>query len=152
MPRESPAVSTGSSVSESGAGDGVSVIGHLAVALPARAVMVSVVIVVTGLVWIENWVPPAPAGMTTVAGTVASGEELDTLTANPPAGARPSQNPAKQPTSRSTIPNISSPPVAFTGNSCMGVSFRAGGAIVMVVETDDALYVAVTVTGVGVVT
>ena len=69
-----------------------------------------------------------------------------------PAGARPSQKPAKQPTSRSTIPSMSAPPVAFTGNSWNGVSFNCGGRIVIVVDTDDPLKVAVIVTGVGVVT
>ena len=117
IPREPLTVSTGSRVNVSGAGDGVNVICQFAVTAPARAVIVTIVSLVTGVVRIANWSPPAPAGMVIVAGTVADGEELDRLTRNPPGGARPSQNPAKQPTSRSTIPSMSAPPVAFCGNN-----------------------------------
>ncbi len=56
MPREPLAVSTGSSVSESGAGDGVSLSCQLAVAPPAWAVIVTIVTVDTGLVSIGNCV------------------------------------------------------------------------------------------------
>ena len=86
------------------------------------------------------------------AGTVAAGDELDRFTTKPPGGARPSQKPAKQPISRSTIPSMWAPPVALTGNSWNGVSLSFGGTIVIVVDADVPLYVAVTVTGVGVVT
>ncbi len=84
-------------------------------------------------------VPPAPAGMVIDAGTVAAGEDEDRLTGKPPTGASPSQMPAKQPTSRSTMPIMSSPPVAFTGNSWNGVSFSRGGSSVIVVEADVPL-------------
>ena len=152
MPLEPLAVSIGSSVRESGGGDGVSSSCHLAVASPACAVIVTIVTVETGLVSIENASPPAPPGMVIDAGTVAAGDELDRLTRNPPGGASPSQNPAKQPISRSTIPSMWAPPVALTGNSWNGVSFSFGGTMVIVVDADVPLYVAVTVTVVGVVT
>src|SRR4029078_12692823 len=87
-----------------------------------------------------------------LAGTVAAGDELDKLTWIPPGGANPSQNPAKQPTSRSTIPSMSAPLVAFCGNSWSGVSFSFGGKTVIVVLTEVPLNDAVTVTGVGVAT
>src|SRR4029079_7783800 len=90
--------------------------------------------------------------MVILAGTVAAGDELDKLTWMPPGGARPSQNPAKQPTSRSTMPSMSAPPVAIVGNNWNGVSFSFGGRIVNVAEADVPLNDAVTVTGVGVVT
>ena len=152
MPLEPLAVSIGSSVRESGAGDGVSSRYQLAVEPPAWAVIVRTVTVDTGLVSIENPVPPAPAGMVIDDGTVAAGDELERFTTKPPGGASPSQKPAKQPTSRSTIPSMWAPPVAFTGNSWNGVSLSFGGTIVIVVDADVPLYVAVTVTGVGVVT
>jgi hypothetical protein len=85
--------------------------------------------------------------MVMLAGTVAAGDELDKLTWIPPVGASPSQNPAKQPTSRSTMPSMSAPPVAMVGNNWNGVSFSFGGRIVNVVETDVPLNDAVTVTG-----
>ena len=139
LPLEPLTVSTGFRVNVSGAGGGVSLICQLAVTPPARAVIVTIVSVVTGVVWIGNWSPPAPAGMVIVAGTVADGDELDRFTKNPPGGARPSQDPAKQPTSRSTIPSMSAPPVAFCGNNWNGVSFNRGGRMVIVVDTDDPL-------------
>src|SRR3954451_19586813 len=152
MPREPLVVCTGSSVSELGVGDGVSVIGRLVVTPPKLPLIVRWVTLVTALVWIGNWSPPAPAGMVIVAGTVAAGDELDRLTWMPPGGASPSQKPAKQPTSRSMMPSMSAPPVAFCGNNWNGVSFSFGGRIVIVVLTDVPLNDAVTVTGVGVVT
>jgi hypothetical protein len=151
-PWEPPVVDEGTSVRPAGSGEGVSVRVQFAVTPPARAETVTWVGFATGVVLIGNESPPAPAGMVNVAGTTAAGEELDRFTTNPPGGASPSQKPAKQPTSRSTIPNMSAPPVAFTGNSWKGVSFRVGGSNVIVVEAEVPLYVAVTVTGVGVVT
>ena len=62
MPREPLAVSIGSSVSESGAGEGLRVMRQLAVITPARAVIVIVVSSVTAVVWIGNPPPRAPAG------------------------------------------------------------------------------------------
>src|SRR4051812_25428619 len=85
-------------------------------------------------------------------GTGAAGDGLDKLTWMPPGGASPSQKPAEQPTSRSMMPSMSAPPVAFCGNNWNGVSFSLGGKIVIVVLTDVPLKDAVTVTGVGVVT
>src|SRR4026208_2019556 len=90
--------------------------------------------------------------MVMLAGTVAAGEEPAKLTWTPPGGARPSQNPAKQPTSRSTMPSMSAPPVAIVGNNWNGVSFSFGGKIVNGAEADAPLDDGGTVTGVGVVT
>ena len=139
IPWEPLSVDAGCSVSESGSGAGVSVSRQLAVAVPARAVIVRCVTFVTGLVWIGKLFPPWPSRSVNVAGTVAAGEELARLIANPPGGARPSQNPAKQPTSRSTIPMLSAPPVIWSGANCKGVSLSLGGSSVMVVDAEVPL-------------
>ena len=100
-------VDIGLTSNDVGAGPGVSVIFHVCVTPAALAVTLATVVVVTGLVWIENPVPLTPAGMVTVAGTDAAAESVERLTLNPAGPARP-------PPSRSTHPAMVAPPVART--------------------------------------
>ena len=143
-PCEPFVVDIGRTRNDVGAGPGVSVICHRVVTAPAVAVIMTRVVSVTGLVWIGKPVPLTPAGMVTVAGTLAAGESVERLTTNPDGPARPLP-------SRFTHPGISVPPVART-TDCRISSFSVGGRIVIWLEADTPLSVAVSVTTVGEVT
>jgi hypothetical protein len=105
------------------------------------AVIVTTVSVVT--VPAKNDTPPArfPAGTVTVAGGRAAGELLERLTTAPPAGARPFN---------STVTPTCPPPLMMAG--AVLTNFSDGGKTVTSPGADTPLRVAVSVTGVGVVT
>jgi hypothetical protein len=106
-PCEPFVVDIGLTMKPVGAAPGVNVICHGVVTLPALAVIVTTVVSFTALVWNENPVPLTPAGIVTVAGTVAAAALLERFTTNP-------EGPASPPPSRFTHPDIVAPPVART--------------------------------------
>src|SRR2546428_4023241 len=84
-----PTVDVGSSVIDAGAGCGVNVTCACVLVPFQLAVTVAVVFVVTLLVGSGNETEKSPAFTNTVAGGVTAGELLVSVTAAPPAGARP---------------------------------------------------------------
>jgi hypothetical protein len=100
---------------------------------PADAKIVRPVVVVTVPTGIgKKGVLVCPCGTVTLAGTVAMGLLLDSVTVKPPAGAGPV---------RLTSPCVTSPPVTTFGKRFKPASVAAGGMvkIVSVPELDDLL-------------
>src|SRR5205809_4795361 len=104
--------------------------------------MVAMVTCVTVLVVTGAETKKAPAGAVTVAGGTAAGESLERLTTAPPGGAAPFRF-------TNTIP-CELPPL--TADGMESSDFSAVGSTVRAKVAEDEPRVAVTVTGVGVVT
>ena len=102
---------------------------------------VAVVFVATALVGIANEAEKLPASTITDAGGLTDGESLVSVTTAPPAGACPLSI---------TIPSGCAAPVMVLGEIVS--DFNEGGCKVNCAEAEPELSVAVSVTGVGVVT
>jgi len=109
--------------------------------LPNVAVMVAVVFDVTFVVLTVKVDDVLPAGIVTVAGTVAEESLLNSEIVSPPTG-------AAEPIA--TVPVLVFPPTTEFGAKATWV--RDGGSIVSVATCDEVPTVAVSVTVVGVVT
>src|SRR5262245_18293518 len=135
-----PDVTAGSSVSDVGAGCGVSVVVAWTDCPCQVAVIVTSVFAETWLVVAVKDVDSTPAGTVTVAGGCTAGLELERLTTAPPGGACPFSM---------TIPPIVTPPFWLAGRPSRLASDDGLTVRVFVVETPPIVAVIVTVVGVA---
>jgi len=140
-PGPPPITVAGSSVSDTGTGPGITVIGDCTVTPFQLAERVTGVFVVTLLVGTLNEAEKLPGGTVTVDGGLAAGELLERFTTAPPGGAWPFII--------RTAPACT-PPLMLLG--VIESDFSDGGCTMNWTEAVPPLSVAVSVTGVGATT